>query len=175
MAVKADVAEAAHRLGADLRKVGVRVVVDDRTDIPFGRRAVDWELKGVPLRLELGPRDLVAGQVTVANRLSGGKQQTPLNGSPEAVVALLAREQAAMLDGARAARDARTADVASVSEAVEACGQGWARVPWSVVGEAGEDLLAQSAITVRCLTRVDGAVPDSDTEADLIAYVARSY
>ncbi len=175
MAVKADVAEAAHRLGADLRKVGVRVVVDDRTDIPFGRRAVDWELKGVPLRLELGPRDLVAGQVTVANRLSGGKQQTPLNGSPEAVVALLAREQAAMLDGARAARDARTADVASVSEAVEACGEGWARVPWSVVGEAGEDLLAQSAITVRCLTRVDGAVPDSDTEADLIAYVARSY
>jgi prolyl-tRNA synthetase len=175
MAVKADVAEAAHRLGADLRKVGVRVVVDDRTDIPFGRRAVDWELKGVPLRLELGPRDLAAGQVTVANRLSGGKQPTQLNGCPEAVVALLAREQAAMLDGARAARDARTADVTSVSEAVEACGQGWAKVPWSVVGEAGEDLLAQSAITVRCLTRVDGAVPDSDTEADLIAYVARSY
>ena len=175
MAVKAEVVEAAHGLSADLRKGGVRVVVDDRTDVPFGRRAVDWELKGIPLRLELGPRDLAAGQVTVAQRLSGGKQPLPLDGSSEAVVALLAREQAAMLGGARAARDARTFDVASVTDAVEACRQGWARVPWSALGEKGEDQLAQSAITVRCLTRADGSVPDSESETDLIAYVARSY
>ena len=175
MAVKADVAEAAHGLSADLQKAGVRVVVDDRTDVPFGRRAVDWELKGVPLRLELGPRDLAAGQVTVAHRLPGGKGPLPLNGILEAVVVLLAQEQTALLEGARASRDARTADVASVAEAVEACASGWARVPWSAVGDAGEDRLAQSAITVRCLTRVDGSVPDTDTETDLIAYVARSY
>ena len=99
----------------------------------------------------------------------------PLDGSSGVVVDLLAREQAAMLDGARAARDARTSEVASVTEAVEACRQGWARVPWSAVGEIGEDQLAQSAITVRCLTRADGSMPDSDTETDLIAYVARSY
>jgi len=99
----------------------------------------------------------------------------PLTGTAEAVVALLAGEQTAMLDGARAARDARTADVTTVTEAVEACAQGWARVPWSAVGEAGEDELAQSSITVRCLTRADGSVPDSDTERDLVAYVARSY
>jgi prolyl-tRNA synthetase len=68
MAIKPDVVEAAHRLGADLRDAGVRVTVDDRADVPFGRRAVDWELKGVPLRLELGPRDLAAGQVTVEER-----------------------------------------------------------------------------------------------------------
>jgi prolyl-tRNA synthetase len=175
MAVKADVVEAAHGLSADLRKGGVRVVVDDRTDVPFGRRAVDWELKGIPLRLELGPRDLAAGQVTVAQRLSGGKQPLPLDGSSEAVVALLAREQAAMLGGARAARDARTFDVASVTDAVDACRHGWARVPWSALGKKGEDQLAQSAITVRCLTRADGSVPDSESETDLIAYVARSY
>ena len=113
--------------------------------------------------------------MTVAHRLSGGKQPLLLDGSSAALVALLAREQEAMLDGALASRDARTSDVASVSEAVEACRQGWARVPWSAVGEVGEDQLAQSAITVRCLTRADGSVPDSDTEADLIAYVARSY
>lgn len=176
MAVKADVVEAAHQIGADLRKSGVRVVVDDRADVPFGRRAVEWELKGVPLRLELGPRELAAGQVTVANRLSGGKQPMPLMGIAEAVVAKLAAEQTAMLDDARAARDAHTADVTTVAEAIEACAQGcWARVPWTAVGDAGEDELAQSAITVRCLTREDGSVPDSDTEPDLVAYVARSY
>ncbi|HEX8508449.1 MAG TPA: His/Gly/Thr/Pro-type tRNA ligase C-terminal domain-containing protein [Propionibacteriaceae bacterium] len=175
MAVKADVVNAAHQIGADLRRAGVRVVVDDRADVPFGRRAVDWELKGVPLRLDLGPRDLAAGQVTVAHRLSGGKRPMPLAGTAEAVVALLVAEQTAMLDGARTARDARTADAATTAEAVEACARGWARVPWSTVGEAGEDELAKSAITVRCLTRADGSVPNSDTEPDLVAYVARSY
>jgi prolyl-tRNA synthetase len=175
MAVKPDVVEAAHKVGGDLRDAGVRVVVDDRADVPFGRRVVDWELKGVPLRLELGPRDLAAGQVTVAHRLSGGKEPLPLTGIVAAIVHLLDREQQGMLDEARAVRDAHTADVADVSEAVDACAQGWARVPWSEVGEAGEDELAQSAITVRCLTRPDGSVPDSDTEPDLIAYVARSY
>jgi prolyl-tRNA synthetase len=175
MAVKADVVEAAHNVGADLRDAGVRVVVDDRVDAQFGRRVVDWELKGVPLRLELGPRDLAAGQVTVAHRLSGGKAPLPLTGVAARVMGLLDREQRGMLDQARAVRDAHTADVANVSEAVDACAHGWARVPWSVVGEAGEDELAQSAITVRCLTRADGSVPDSDVEPDLIAYVARSY
>ncbi len=175
IAVKADVVEAAHKLGADLRTAGVRVVVDDRADIQFGRRVVDWELKGVPLRLELGPRDLAAGQVTVAHRLSGGKEPFRLTGIAETVAGLLDREQRKMLEGARAVRDAHTADVANVPDAVDVCAQGWARVPWSAVGEAGENELAQSAITVRCLTRSDGSVPDSDTEPDLVAYVARSY
>jgi prolyl-tRNA synthetase len=136
---------------------------------------VDWELKGVPLRLEVGPRDLAAGQATVVHRLSGGKEPLPLTGIVGTVVALLAREQRAMLDDARAARDARTTDVDTVPEAVEACARGWARLPWTAVGEAGEDELAQSAITVRCLTRADGSLPDSDTERGLVAYVARSY
>jgi prolyl-tRNA synthetase len=175
LAVKAEATEAAHGLGADLRDAGVRVTVDDRTDIPFGRRSVDWELKGVPLRLELGPRDLTAGHVTAAHRLSGGKEALPVSGIAGTVVDLLARQQQAMLDGARAARDARIADVATVSDAVEACASGWARLPWPAVGEAGEATLARSAVTVRCLARADGSVPDSDAEADLLAYVGRSY
>jgi len=175
MAVKVDAVEAAHKLSVDLREAGVRVVVDDRVDVQFGRRAVDWELKGVPLRLEVGPRDLAAGQATVVHRLSGGKGPLSLTGIVGTVVALLAREQRSMLDDARDARDARTTDVDTLPEAVEACAQGWARLPWTAVGEAGEDELAQSAITVRCLTRADGSLPDSDTERGVVAYVARSY
>src|SRR5437764_4348060 len=57
--------EAAEGLVARLRAAGVRVQLDARTDVSFGRRAVDWELKGVPLRIELGPRDVAAGQVTL--------------------------------------------------------------------------------------------------------------
>ncbi|MEU7685405.1 proline--tRNA ligase, partial [Streptomyces spectabilis] len=62
LAVKDDEAVLAkvREVGERLTAAGVRVQVDDRTDTPFGRRAVDWELKGVPVRVEIGPRD-VAG------------------------------------------------------------------------------------------------------------------
>ena len=66
MVVKDDAAvgEAAARIGAELRAAGHRVRLDDRTDTSFGRRSVDWELKGVPVRVEVGPRDLAEGNVT---------------------------------------------------------------------------------------------------------------
>src|SRR4051794_38273131 len=71
-----------------------------------------------------------------------GRSRSPLTTIAETVVALLGREQQTMLDNARAARDARIADVATVADAVAACAQGWARLPSRTVGEAGEDELA---------------------------------
>ncbi|MBB4712332.1 prolyl-tRNA synthetase [Streptomyces luteogriseus] len=66
-------------LGDRLEAAGVRVHVDDRTDIPFGRRAVDWELKGVPVRIEIGPRDLEKGTAMLARRIPGGKEPVSLD------------------------------------------------------------------------------------------------
>jgi prolyl-tRNA synthetase len=176
MAIKDDVVEAVHQIGADLRAAGVRVRVDDRADIPFGRRAVDWELKGVPLRIELGPRDLAAGAVTLARRLTGGaKVSLPLTDLVPEVSRLLAQEQQTMLAQATAARDARIVEVTSVDEAAEASVDGWAKIAWSVLGLDGEAKLAHSAVTVRCLQRADGSVPAADDEPGLVAYVARSY
>jgi prolyl-tRNA synthetase len=80
-----------------------------------------------------------------------------------------------MLDAARTDRDGRIADAATIDQAVEATRDGWARIPWSAVGDDGELQLAQSTVTVRCLHRADGSVPDSDTEDGLVAFVARSY
>jgi prolyl-tRNA synthetase len=175
MAVKAEVVDAVHKIGSELRDLGVRVVVDDRADIPFGRRAVDWELKGVPLRVELGPRDLDADVATLAHRLSGGKTPVALGELGTEITRLLVDEQRAMLDSAREARDARIAEVSTVDDAAVAAVEGWAKISWSTLGEDGEAKLAQSAVTVRCLQRTDGSVPESDTEPDLVAYVARSY
>jgi len=175
MAIKPDVVEAVHRIGDDLRAQGVRVVVDDRADVPFGRRAVAWELKGVPLRVEVGPRDLTTGTVTLAQRLTGGKTPVAVDAVTDEVARLLGVEQQTMLDETRSARDARIAEVSSVDEAAEAAADGWARISWSILGIEGEAKLAQSAITVRCLQRPDGSVPESADENDLVAYVARSY
>jgi prolyl-tRNA synthetase len=176
IAVKAEATEAAHRLGADLRAAGVRAHVDDRTDTPFGRRAVDWELKGVPLRVEIGPRDLIDNRVTVADRLFGAaKEQLDLGAVVPELPARLEAGQRRMLDAAIADRDARLHAVGSVDEAVEAAGTGWARMAWSDLGEEGEARLAESAVTVRCLQRQDGSVPEREDEPDLVAFCARSY
>jgi prolyl-tRNA synthetase len=175
MAVKPEVVDAVHKIAADLTDAGARVVVDDRADIPFGRRAVDWELKGVPLRVELGPRDLDSNVAVLARRLSGGKTPVPLGELTAEVSRLLADEQHAMLETAREERDAHIAEVSTVDDAAAAGVEAWAKLPWAVLGEDGEAKLAESGVTVRCLQRPDGTVPDNETEDDLVAYVARSY
>ncbi|MCW2541386.1 MAG: prolyl-tRNA synthetase [Frankiales bacterium] len=175
-AIKDEVVEAVHKIGAELRAAGVRVRVDDRTDIPFGRRAIDWELKGIPLRIEVGPRDLAAGTAMIARRLTGGpKTAIALTDLVDQLPQLLANEQQVMLTEATVARDGRIVEVASIDEAAEAAVDGWAKVEWSVLGVEGEAKLAQSAVTVRCLQRADRAVPDTEDEPGLVAYVARSY
>jgi prolyl-tRNA synthetase len=159
----------------ELIAAGVRAQLDVRTDLSFGRRATDWELKGVPVRLELGPRDLANGEVTMARRISGDKAPAQLAGIAEVVRDALDTEQDALLAEASARRTSRTADVDSLDDARAAAESGWARLPWHRVGTEGEAELATSGITVRCLTRADGSLPSSEQEPDLVCYVARAY
>nr|WP_221378586.1 proline--tRNA ligase [Actinoplanes polyasparticus] len=177
MVVKAGegVVEAASRLRDELKASGVRVKLDDRADIPFGRRAVDAELQGVPIRIEVGPRDLANGSVTIARRIDGSKTPTPLGDVLGAVTSALKADQQRLYDEAVAFREANTVEVKTLGEAIEAAQTGWARVPWSAVGEAGEKEANGKAVTVRCLTRADGTMPDSDEEPGLVAILARSY
>jgi prolyl-tRNA synthetase len=177
MVVKAGegVVEAAAKLRDELKASGVRVKLDDRADIPFGRRAVDAELQGVPIRIEVGPRDLANGSVTIARRVDGSKTPTALGEVLDAVTSALKADQQRLYDEAVAFREANTVEVKTLGEAIEAAQTGWARVPWSAVGEAGEKEANGKAVTVRCLTRADGGMPDSDEEPGLVAYLARSY
>jgi prolyl-tRNA synthetase len=169
------VVEAARSLVERLRADGVRVVLDDRADTSFGRRATDWELKGVPVRIEIGPRDLADGKVTVARRDTNERSLHPATSVAATLPGLLDTVQTDLLASATASQDERTADTSSVADAAEAAEEGFARIPWSVLGPEGEAALARSAVTVRCLQRPDGSVPDSDDEPDLVAVVARSY
>ena len=175
LAVKEQAVERARALAAELRDADLRVELDDRVDTPFGRRAVDWELKGVPVRVEIGPRDLAEGNATVVRRIVGGKTPVALDLVGKAVRDALADDQATLLAQAREHRDARITDVSTVEEVVEAASTGFARVPWAALGSEGEDRLAEHAVTVRCLVRADGTVPDSESEPDLLAYCARAY
>jgi prolyl-tRNA synthetase len=169
------VAAEAAKLRDALRDAGIRVGFDDRVDTAFGRRAVDAELKGYPVRIEVGPRDLASGNVVIVRRVDGSKTPTPVADVVSAVSAALDADQQALYDQALARRESATSDVRTLDEAIEAAGTGWARLPWSAVGTEGEAKANAVGVTVRCLTRADGSVPDSEDEADLVAYVARAY
>jgi len=171
----AEVLEKTAALAAELKAAGVRVELDQRTDVSFGRRSTDWEIKGVPVRIEVGPRDLAEGNVTLVDRDQGEKTSLALDGVVAAVQQALVDTQANLLRDATARRDAATADVTDVDEALEAASTGFARIPWATLGDEGEARLAQKAVTVRCLQRADGSVPDADDEPDLVAIVGRSY
>jgi prolyl-tRNA synthetase len=173
--VKSGVEDAAQKLADELAGAGVRVKLDDRVDTPFGRRAVDAELKGIPIRLEIGPRDLEAGNVTLVRRANGSKTPVAIGLAVGEVIAALEADQKALYDEALALREARTHDVSTLDEAIAAAQEGWARIPWAAVGVEGEAKANESAVSVRCLYRPDGSVPAEQDEPDLIAILARSY
>jgi prolyl-tRNA synthetase len=169
------VLDTAAGLRDQLKTAGVRVGYDDRVDVPFGRRAVNAELRGYPVRLEVGPRDLAAGNVVLVRRYDGSKTPIPLDGAVAAVQHALENDQNALLDEATRRTEERTADVKTLAAAIEAAADGFARVPWSKVGPDGEAKANDVGVSVRCLTRADGGVPDGEDEKGLVAYLARSY
>jgi prolyl-tRNA synthetase len=171
-AVLAKVRETGDRLAA----AGVRVHIDDRTDTPFGRRAVDWELKGVPVRVEMGKRDLENGTAMLVRRIPGSKEPVGLEALEALLPKILEEDQELLLRQSRERRESRTVDVTTVAEAAEAAAAGgWARIPWAALGEEGEARLAEQAVTVRCLVGEDGSVPDADDAPGTLAIVARAY
>ncbi len=133
----------------------------------------------MPVRIEVGPRDLEQGVVAVVRRDLAAddpavKATVPLAGVVDAVTDALAAAQDSLLAEATAMRDTRTVVVATVDEAAEAAATGFARLPWSAVGEEGEARLGEQGFTVRCLQHPDGTVP-TELTADVQAIVARSY
>jgi prolyl-tRNA synthetase len=171
----AETAALAARLGSELADRGVRVKVDTATHVGFGRRAVDWELKGVPVRLDLGPRDLAAGAVSVFRRDTNESSTVGLDAVVAHVDDLLPRIQDSLFEQALRFRDASVVDVKTVAEAAEAGSTGVARIPWPDLGPGGEQALLARGVSVRCLQREDGTTPDADDEPGVVAIAARAY
>ncbi|MEJ7765690.1 MAG: proline--tRNA ligase [Acidimicrobiales bacterium] len=166
-----DVAGAARDLAAALAAAGLRVELDDKVATSFGRRATDWELKGVPVRVEVGPRDLAEGLVTVKRRVGRVVEQVALANVVEAVSVALELAEQDLITEATMRREQVTVEASTLDEAVEAAGAGVAKAPWDVV--RGQPL--NGGVTVRCLQRADGTIPLASNEPDLVAYLARAY
>ena len=169
------VADALERLERELVAIGTRVRVDDRTDLGLGRRLTDWDLKGAPVRLEIGPRDLAAGVASLFRRDRSEREPVRIDDAAAAASAALDAVQDALYDDATALLARRTVDVDDVDAAIDAAADGFARIPWQACGSDGERRLNAAGVSVRCLITPDGAIPDDPTAPDVVAIAVRAY
>ena len=148
------VMEAVERLRAALDDAGIRVHIDDREGQSPGFKFNDWEMRGVPLRMEIGPRDVEKNNAVLARRdILGrkGKQFVSQDGIVEATKSLLADIQCSLLEDARAFRDAHITDAATYDELRTVIDEGdWARVFWDGGDDDEEAVKDETGATIRC-------------------------
>lgn len=145
---------------------GIRLKVDDREELSPGRKFNEWELKGVPLRIEIGPRDVEKEQLVLARRdVPGreGKAFIPMEGLRQRVVEMLDTVQQALYDRALAFRGANTVEAANYDEIVEAVNGRFVHAYWCGDPADDERLKAETSATNRCMPL------DQDTEPGVCA------
>ena len=125
-------------LQSKLSAAHVRVQLDTSDERP-GAKFYKWEMKGVPIRLEVGPRDIEKGVVTLARR-DGAKKAVPMEGLVEAINKEAEELQAALYTKATNLHDAKVKEVASIEEAKTQTQVGVALVPWCGEVDCGHQL-----------------------------------
>jgi prolyl-tRNA synthetase len=151
---RVDVLQAAAAVADELRAVGVRVRVDDRPEYRPGFKFNEWELKGVPLRVEIGGRDLAAAAITVARRDTGEKQQIRLARVSTRIGELLSDVQTSLFRVAREENERRTLrDPSSYDEMIEFLRDagGFVAASWCGRRECEVRVKDESSATIRCL------------------------
>jgi prolyl-tRNA synthetase len=148
------VEEAVQRIAERLAPV-VRVRVDWRDDRTPGYKFNEWELKGAPLRLEVGPRDIAADQTTVVRRDTRGKQPVPMTSLVQVVETLLGEIQVNLFGAAKRMLAEHTADVDSYDELVQriAANAGWSLAHWCGGSACEAQVKAETKATIRCISR----------------------
>ncbi|HEU0195398.1 MAG TPA: proline--tRNA ligase [Gaiellales bacterium] len=149
-----EVQEAAAGLAEQLAGEGVRIRLDAREDVRPGAKFHEWEVKGVPVRLELGGRDLAAGTASLVRRDGGERTALPLETAAGAVTDVLDHIQHALHQRALEFREQHTLrDPASYGELREflAAAGGFAEAPWCGSEECEQRLKADARATIRCL------------------------
>jgi prolyl-tRNA synthetase len=141
----------ARELAGRLRQAGIRAHVDDRPQLSPGFKFNDWEMRGVPIRLELGPRDLAAGTALMATRLGGQKTPVSLAEAPARLNLELTTFQHLLLRRARQFRDQRTTTVDTWDEFTQAVAAGWARAFACGQTECEDDIKAATGATPRVI------------------------
>ncbi len=137
-----------------LQESNIRLRVDDREEHTPGWKFNDWEMRGVPLRIEIGPRDVSEQRVTLARRdILGreGKKWMPLSGLANSVQASLTEIQANMYQKALAFLEAHTRHITEYADFQEAVAAGFASAWWCGGGDCELQIQEETKATVRCI------------------------
>ncbi|MGH9684809.1 MAG: proline--tRNA ligase [Candidatus Acidiferrales bacterium] len=144
----------AQKLCVELADAGIRLKMDEREGMSPGFKFNDWEMRGVPLRLELGPKDVAKGSVVLARRDrpgKDGKSFVPQQGIAGAVKRMLEEIQKALYDRALAFREAHTAEPADYAGFKTAVETGFALAWWCGSESCEERIKQETKATMRCI------------------------
>jgi len=159
--MKARVMEAAEKLAEDIRKTAAKsdlgyeigVLVDDDESKQAGWKFFEYELIGIPVRIEVGPRDLDKNQVVVTRRDDGKKDFTPLAEAAGRIPKILQDMQKGLLERARKHREDNTFEVRTYDEFKEKIENpgGFIITSWSLDKDAEAKVKEETKATIRCI------------------------
>ncbi len=151
---KSLVLDTARKLKAELAKADIRVTLDEREGSSPGWKFNDWEMRGVPLRIELGPKDVAKQAAVLARRDRPGREgkiSASLAGLPATVESLLAEIQQALHDKALAFRKSNTHDAKTYDDLKKAVETGFAFSSWCGNPECEAKIKEETRATMRCI------------------------
>jgi prolyl-tRNA synthetase len=166
-AEKTKVLEEAGKVFAELKAQGLAVKLDDREGIMPGAKYYEWEAKGVPVRIEIGPKDLEKGSLCIARRFfpAGGqrKQFLPRAEALAGIKPLLDAMQRELFERARQFRDEHSKVINSLDEFEKYFkdGGGFAWVHWAGTHEQEDEMAKRFETTVRCIPLPDQMPADA--------------
>ncbi|WP_207512840.1 proline--tRNA ligase [Longitalea luteola] len=164
-----------------LKALGVRVKYDDNDNARPGWKFAEYEMKGVPVRIALGLRDLENNTVELARRDTKEKQSVSMDGLPERIVQLLADIQQAIYNKALAYRDSHITEVNSWDEFVNTLNEkgGFVSAFWDGTSETEDAIKEKTKATIRCIPldnpQVDGVCVFSGKPAKQRVLFAQAY
>jgi len=153
-------------IAKELRAHDVRVREDFRDNQRPGFKFTEWELKGVPIRIEMGPRDMEAGTVAIVRRDTGAKEIVPVAAIVDTVKRLLVAIQADMLAAAKAFRAASTHQPANYEEFKTLLEEkrGFMLCPWDGTAESENAIKNETKATLRCIPFEGGEAQPGDQD-----------
>ena len=171
----------AQEIADTLTDGGVRVTLDDRDAHTPGWKYAEWEMRGVPLRLEIGPKDIEKSQVMLVRRDTREKIPTPMARLAERLGELLVKIQANLLDRATRFRDDHTVSVTSREEFVQVLEgrPGFVIAPWCGRDECETKIKAETQATIRNIPLearpASGPCVQCGRDGETDAYFAKAY
>lgn len=146
---KEGVLDKAYELKARLEAAGIRVKVDDREGQSAGWKFNEWEMRGVPMRMEVGPRDIENGQVVVVRRDTLEKEFLPMEGLEAAIEQRLQLVHDGLYQKALKLRESKTVDATTYDELKAGVEKGFVHAMWCGDEACEEQIKAETGATTR--------------------------